>query len=169
MFSKVLFCRLMSPLRVKQSDPARVNMKQLCVPSSWRWRSTHTHFLHWGQNRAREEGLYAALRASCRSLRAGSFLSLTPPFSTGLITPWDSRLGLQANHHCPLWPALMWRPLPSAGVNSNQVLSLSFCCLNCMYSGVALVYWGKVNSSFSFTLVNLNWCWQHLGGMVVVT
>ncbi|XP_038559325.1 myocardin-related transcription factor B isoform X2 [Micropterus salmoides] len=47
------------------------------------------------------------------------FLSPTPPFSTGLITPWDSRPGRQAIHQCPLWPALMWRPPPSAGSSSS--------------------------------------------------
>lgn len=122
MFPGILCCS-MSPLWVEQNDPARVNMSSTVFPPpDIDWAHTHTHVLHWDQHRAREEGPLAALRASCRSLRAGSFLSLNPPFSTGLITPWESRPGRQAKHHRPLWPALKWRPLPSAGVNSNQVL-----------------------------------------------
>ncbi len=157
----------MSPLWEQQNDLARVNMSSTVFPPpdiDWAHTLTHTHihtrFLRWGQHTAREEGLFAALRGSCRPLQAGSFLSLTPPFSTGLITPWDSRPGRRAHQHCPLWPALKWRPLPSAGVNLNQVLFFSLLCLTYVHFVVSSKYLCEVKLLFHLTLVNLYWFWQ---------
>lgn len=98
------------------------------VPSSWRrlWTRTLPHALHTRSQPHPAEVDREALNTLCFAQSWVWSPSFSPPvISSGLIAPWDSRPGHQASHHCPPWPALMWRPLPSAGVNSNQVLFIS--------------------------------------------
>ena len=134
-----LSCSMMSPLRAEQSDLARVNMSSAVFPPpdvDWALTHTHTHTHTLSPQRPAQSqrGGTVCSSVSQLSFAQSCVFSLpdSPPFSTGLITPWDSRPGRQANQHCPPWPALMWRPPPSAGVISNQVLCLSSPSLICM-------------------------------------
>lgn len=99
---------------------ARVKHERHCVPSSWHRLNTHTCSLALLRAAHSQTVCSSESQLSVRS-ELGPLFSPPQPSSGALITPWDSRPGRQAHRRSLPWPALTWRPLPSAGVNSNQV------------------------------------------------